>query len=90
LFQSRDGNCLRQGDKVEYTKAWDERQKKDRAQDVTGGRTEDRPPRRDSRNEVCRDFQAGRCTYVVSLPLLVSLTVLLFCYFFYSRLFGWV
>jgi cold shock CspA family protein len=59
----RDGSFLRQGDKVEFTKVWDEHHKKDRAEDVTGGRFyEENPPRRDSRSEVCRDFQAGRCT----------------------------
>jgi cold shock CspA family protein len=33
----KDGNALREGDKVEYEKVFDDRQQKDRAQNVTGG-----------------------------------------------------
>ena len=37
-----DGNCLREGDPVEYEKAYDERRGNDRAANVTGGSQEER------------------------------------------------
>jgi hypothetical protein len=35
-----DGKMLREGDKVEYTKVWDNMRNKDRADQVTGGHPE--------------------------------------------------
>lgn len=37
----QDGNCLRDGDVVEYEEAWDDRKGKYMADAVTGGMTED-------------------------------------------------
>lgn len=42
----KDGNCLREGDKVEYSIAYDDRKGKYRAEGVTGGYDE-----RDSRDD---------------------------------------
>ena len=36
----KDGNCLREGDQIEYEKVYDDRKGKYRAENVTGGRTE--------------------------------------------------
>lgn len=38
----QDGNSLREGDPIEYEKVYDQRKGKYRAENVTGGRTEDR------------------------------------------------
>jgi cold shock CspA family protein len=38
----KDGNCLREGDTVEYEVGYDDRRGKERAENVTGGYTEDR------------------------------------------------
>mmetsp|Transcript_36975 Transcript_36975/g.85410 ORF Transcript_36975/g.85410 Transcript_36975/m.85410 type:complete len:187 (+) Transcript_36975:196-756(+) len=37
-----DGNCLREGDEVEFKSVYDERKGKERAERVIGGRTEER------------------------------------------------
>ncbi|RHY64719.1 hypothetical protein DYB34_011327 [Aphanomyces astaci] len=41
----KDGNCLREGDKVEFEVRFDEQKGKNRAEDVTGGVYEERRPR---------------------------------------------
>jgi len=41
----RDGNALREGEKVRFDKSYDERKGKDRADNVTGGVTEEERPR---------------------------------------------
>lgn len=62
----QDGNCLAEGSLVEYEASYDENKGKYRAENVTGGQTEDRRggggggggrPRGE-----CYDFKAGNCT----------------------------
>ncbi|ETW02513.1 hypothetical protein H310_06009 [Aphanomyces invadans] len=57
----KDGNCLREGDRIEFEVRFDEQKGKNRAEDVTGGIYEERRPR-DSRSAgECYDFKQGRC-----------------------------
>jgi cold shock CspA family protein len=55
-----DGNCLREGDKVWFVKQYDDRKGKYRAEQVTGGCTEERQAAPAA--GACYDFQAGRCS----------------------------
>ncbi|KAF0685047.1 Aste57867_23076 [Aphanomyces stellatus] len=59
----KDGNCLREGDKVEFEVRFDEQKGKNRAEDVTGGVYEERRPRDGGRGGggECYDFKQGRC-----------------------------
>ena len=54
-----DGNCLKEGDKVWFVKQYDDRKGKYRAEQVTGGCTEERQAAPAA--GACYDFQAGRC-----------------------------
>ncbi|KDO29349.1 hypothetical protein SPRG_05885 [Saprolegnia parasitica CBS 223.65] len=56
----QDGNCLHEGDTVEFEIRFDEAKGKDRAENVTGGRTEDRRVGGRSGGE-CYDYKQGRC-----------------------------
>ncbi|OQS07040.1 highly cold-shock DNA binding protein [Thraustotheca clavata] len=58
----QDGNCLHEGDIVEFEVRFDESKGKDRAENVTGGRTEERRMGggRSGGGE-CYDFKQGRC-----------------------------
>jgi len=70
--QILDGNCLQEGDPVEFVKVYDDRRGKDRAEQVTGGKTLDAynaPPAGGGyggggggERQLCWDFQKGRCT----------------------------
>mmetsp|Transcript_28571 Transcript_28571/g.34695 ORF Transcript_28571/g.34695 Transcript_28571/m.34695 type:complete len:211 (+) Transcript_28571:346-978(+) len=65
----KDGNCLRDGDTVEFETVFDDRKGKYRAEAVTGGRTEDRRGgggfggggKGGGRDERCYDFTQGKC-----------------------------
>jgi len=63
-----DGNALREGDRVEFSKSYDDRKGKDRAEQVTGGVTEDRRPPAGGGfgggggDRECFDFKKGACT----------------------------
>lgn len=64
----QDGNCLQDGDEVEFSSVYDDRKGKYRAEEVTGGRTEDRRgpggggAGGGGRSDECFDFKQGRCT----------------------------
>mmetsp|Transcript_12290 Transcript_12290/g.30605 ORF Transcript_12290/g.30605 Transcript_12290/m.30605 type:complete len:193 (-) Transcript_12290:317-895(-) len=64
-----DGGALEEGSKVWYTKSYDDRKGKDRAENVTGGIPESRGPPGGGfggggggGGGECYDFQKGRCT----------------------------
>lgn len=57
-----DGNCLREGAEVEFDKVYDDRKGKYRAENVSGGFTQDRPEGGGrGGDQQCWDFQRGRC-----------------------------
>jgi len=63
----QDGNCLREGDEVEFEVVYDDRRGKDRAENVTGGFYEDRPSGGGDQGGggrgqgECYDWRDGRC-----------------------------
>jgi cold shock CspA family protein len=66
-----DGNCLSEGDPVEFEKSWDDNKQKYRAANVTGGHTEDRRApsgggfgggRGGGGSGPCYSFRDGKCT----------------------------
>jgi len=65
----QDGNALREGDRVEYEGRYDSRKGKHRAENITGGitdegkaiATDNGTDKSEKENNVCYDYQKGRC-----------------------------